>query len=216
MNRILIIEDEELISDLVKINLSLVGYEVYQAFDGMEGLELMQSKDMDLVILDIMLPGIDGYGLLPSIIQRKIPVIFLTSKDSLKDRVRGLDMGADDYVSKPFEAVELIARVKAVLRRAGRDQKSVSFQDIVIYYDQRKVLKSGNEVYLAPREFELLKVLSENRGIALSREKLLQLVWNYDYEGDTRTVDIHIQRLRTKLGTHKIVTVYKLGYRLEV
>ena len=215
MEKILIIEDEEPISELIKINLSMVGYEVYQAMDGEEGLNCIKNNQYDLVILDIMLPKMDGYQLLPKILEKNIPVILLTAKDSLKDRVTGLNMGAEDYITKPFEGIELIARVKVVLRRSGKEEKMKGFEDILIAYDKRKVYKAGEEVELTPKEFELLRVLIENKGIALSREKLLQMVWEYDYEGNTRTVDMHVQRLRNKLGTDKIQTVYKLGYRLE-
>jgi len=215
MEKILIIEDEEPISELIKINLSMVGYEVYQAMDGEEGLNCIKNNQYDLIILDIMLPKIDGYQLLPKILEKNIPVILLTAKDSLKDRVTGLNMGAEDYITKPFEGIELIARVKVVLRRSIKEEKVKGFGDILVSYDKRKVYKATVEVELTPKEFELLRVLIENKGIALSREKLLQMVWEYDYEGNTRTVDMHVQRLRNKLDTDKIQTVYKLGYRLE-
>ena len=215
MEKILIIEDEEPISELIKINLSMIGYEVEQAMDGEEGLNCVKSNHYDLVILDIMLPKIDGYQLLPKILEKNIPVILLTAKDSLKDRVTGLNMGAEDYITKPFEGIELIARVKVVLRRGIKEDKMKGFEDVQVSYDRRKVYKAGMDIELTPKEFELLRVLIENKGIALSREKLLQMVWEYDYEGNTRTVDMHVQRLRNKLDTDKIQTVYKLGYRLE-
>jgi len=215
MEKILIIEDEEPISELIKINLSMIGYEVEQAMDGEEGLNCVKNNHYDLVILDIMLPKIDGYQLLPKILEKNIPVILLTAKDSLKDRVTGLNMGAEDYITKPFEGIELIARVKVVLRRGIKEDKMKGFEDVQVSYDKRKVYKAGMDIELTPKEFELLRVLIENKGIALSREKLLQMVWEYDYEGNTRTVDMHVQRLRNKLDTDKIQTVYKLGYRLE-
>jgi len=215
MGRILIIEDEQPISDLIKMNLNMVGYDTIEAADGEEGLKCIKNEDIDLVMLDLMLPKISGYNLLPKILGRKIPVIVLTAKDSLKDKVLGLNMGADDYMVKPFEGTELIARVKAVLRRVGKADNIKTFDDIQVYVERRKVYKAGNEIELTFKEFDLLVMLLENRGIALSREKLLELVWGYDYAGDTRTVDIHIQKLRSKLMTDKIETVYKLGYRLE-
>ena len=215
MERILIIEDEEPISELIKINLNMVGYETWQAFDGEEGLSFIKQYNPDLIILDVMLPKMDGYQLLPKINDINIPVILLTAKDNLRDRVKGLNLGADDYITKPFEGIELIARVKALLRRVVKDEKIKGFDNIQISYEKRKVFKSGIEVEVTPKEFELLKVLIENKGIALTREKLLQMVWEYDYEGNTRTVDMHIQRLRNKLDTEKIQTVYKIGYRLE-
>jgi DNA-binding response OmpR family regulator len=216
LEKILVIEDEEPISELVKINLNMAGYNVLQAMDGEEGLRIINKEKLDLVILDIMLPKIDGYTLMPQIIQKNIPVILLTAKDSLRDKVVGLNMGADDYITKPFEGMELIARTKVVLRRMVKEEKVRGFDDIQILLDSRRVLKSGCDVELTPKEFELLNVFIENKGIVLTREKLLEIVWEYDYEGNTRTVDIHVQRLRTKLSTDKIKTVYKIGYRLEI
>ncbi len=211
----MIIEDEEPISELIKLNLSTVGYETLTASDGEDGLNHIKNGNVDLVILDIMLPKKDGYQLLPFIIQRNIPVILVTAKDGLGDRVKGLNMGADDYIVKPFEGLELLARVRSVLRRSGKQKDSFNLDDIEIFLQQRKVLRNGNEIILTPKEFDLLRVLAENRNMVMSREKLLQMVWDYDFEGNTRTVDMHIQRLRDKLGTGRIKTIYKLGYRLD-
>jgi two-component system alkaline phosphatase synthesis response regulator PhoP len=215
MEKILIIEDEQSIRELIKLNLSVVGYQTFEAGDGEEGLALLHSEKIDLVVLDLMLPKIDGYQLLPRILKKKLPVILLTAKDGLKDKVKGLNMGADDYLTKPFEVIELLARIKAVLRRAGKESQIGGFGDIKIFFEQRQVFKNEKEIELTPKEYDLLKVLVENKGIAMSREKILDLVWDYAYEGNTRTVDIHVQRLRTKLQTDQIKTVYKLGYRLE-
>jgi len=215
MAKILIIEDEEPIRELVKLNLELAGYETLVAADGQEGLTLIESHDIDLIILDIMLPKLDGYELMPTINKKNIPTIMLTAKDGLMDKVKGLEMGADDYITKPFEAIELLARVKSVLRRTGKEKANITFDDIEIFLDQRKVLKGGKEVELTYKEFSLLQILVENRGVAMSREKLLEIVWGYDFPGNTRTVDMHIQRLRNKLGTDRIKTIYKVGYRLE-
>lgn len=215
MGKILIVEDEEPIRELIKLNLQMAGYETTEAEDGEAGLKLIKEEALDLVLLDIMLPKIDGYKLLPHIAQRNIPVILLTARDSLKDKVKGLNLGADDYITKPFEGMELIARVKALLRRASKEEAIKGFEDIELFLEQRKVFKAGMEIELTHKEFELLNILVDNKGIALSREKLLELVWDYDYEGNTRTVDMHIQRLRVKLKTDKIATVYKMGYRLE-
>ena len=215
MAKILIIEDEEPIRELVKLNLELAGYETLVAADGQEGLTLIESHDIDLIILDIMLPKLDGYELMPTINKKNIPTIMLTAKDGLMDKVKGLEMGADDYITKPFEAIELLARVKSVLRRTGKEKANITFDDIEIFLDQRKVLKGGQEVELTYKEFSLLQILVENRGVAMSREKLLEIVWGYDFPGNTRTVDMHIQRLRNKLGTDRIKTIYKVGYRLE-
>ncbi|MCT4564946.1 MAG: response regulator transcription factor [Maledivibacter sp.] len=215
MINILIVEDEEAISEFIKLNLSMVGYNTYQAFDGKEAVHILGRNHIDLVLLDIMLPELDGYELLPRIIKKDIPVILVTAKDGLEDRVMGLNLGADDYITKPFEGIELLARINALLRRIGKQANKRSFDDVEVFMDQRKVLKSGNEIDLTFKEFDLLTVLLEHKGLALSREKLLQLVWDYDFEGSTRTVDIHIQRLRSKLCTERIKTVYKVGYRLE-
>lgn len=215
MGKILIIEDEQSIRELIKLNLSVVGYQTREAGDGEEGLDVLNNEKIDLVILDLMLPKIDGYELLPLILKKEIPVILLTAKDGLKDKVKGLNLGADDYLTKPFEVIELLARIKAVLRRTGKQAKIKCFGDIKIFFDQRQVFKGQQEIELTPKEFDLLEILVENKGIAMSREKLLELVWDYAYEGTTRTVDIHVQRLRRKLKTDKIKTVYKLGYRLE-
>jgi len=216
MANILIVEDEKAISEFIKLNLHIVGHSTYQAFDGKEALNILEINDIDLVLLDIMLPKLDGYELLPKMVNRNIPVILVTAKDRLEDRVRGLNKGADDYITKPFEGIELLARVNALLRRVGKQEAKKSFDDIEVFINQRKVIKAGREIDLTFKEFDLLKVLLENSGLALSREKLLELVWNYDFQGSTRTVDIHIQRLRTKLATNRIKTVYKVGYRLEV
>ena len=215
MEKILIIEDEQSIRELIKLNLSVVGYETYEASDGEEGLKVLNSREVDLVILDLMLPKIEGYDLLPLILEKKVPVILLTAKDGIKDKVKGLNMGADDYITKPFDVLELLARIKAVLRRAGKEIKRKGFDDVEIYDEQRKVFKAGLEIELTPKEYDLLKILVDNKGIAMSRDKLLELVWDYDYEGNTRTVDVHVQRLRNKLKTDKIKTVYKVGFRLE-
>lgn len=215
MSKILIVEDEEPIRELINMNLSMVGYEICEACNGVEGLTIIKNNPIDLVILDIMLPQMDGYELLPYIIKRDIPVILLTAKDSLKDKVKGLNLGADDYITKPFQCIELIARVKALLRRSGKISNVKTFSNIHMYIDERKVFKNDVEIELTPKEFDLLSVLLEHRGIAMSRNKLLELVWGYDFEGNTRTVDMHIKRLRKKLLTDNIKTVFKIGYRLE-
>ena len=215
MEKILIVEDEEPISELIKMNLALAGYDTCQAMDGQEGLNYINSSTFDLIILDIMLPKIDGYELLPIILGKHIPVILLTAKDKLKDKVKGLNMGADDYIVKPFESLELLARIKSVLRRAKKETKLIKFDSINVFIDERKVIKDNSEVALTLKEFDLLMVLLENVGIVMSRDKLLSIVWGYDFEGDTRTVDMHIQKLRKKLGTDKITTIFKFGYRLD-
>ncbi len=220
--RILVIEDEESIRELVKLNLQLAGFEVLEAADGLEGFNKVVQEKPDLVLLDLMLPKMDGYELLPKITQRQIPVIVLTALNGLKDKIKGFQLGTDDYITKPFESMELLARIRAVLRRSqqnGQQQKeeasTLEYDGIVLQLDQHRVFRQGQEIELTLKEFELLRLLVENKGKVLSREKLLEQVWEYGYEGNTRTVDMHIQRLRTKLQTDKISTVYKVGYRLE-
>jgi len=215
MAKILIVEDEKAINDLVKFNLELVGHECSQVFDGESGVtEAMKSK-YDLIILDVMLPKYSGFEIMEYI--QGTPVIFVTAKSTPQDKIKGLRLGADDYIAKPFDIVELAERVKAVLRRTKADINHFAFDDIRIEFDNRRVFKNGKETALKPREFDLLEALVQNRNLALSREKLLRLVWEYDYEGDTRTVDMHIQRLRQKLGlSNRIQTVYKTGYRFEI
>ncbi|MDR2569646.1 MAG: response regulator transcription factor [Oscillospiraceae bacterium] len=217
MANILIVEDERSINDLILMNLRLVGHDGVQAFDGNEAVAALDGFSPDLVLLDVMLPYKDGFSLMEQNAFENIPVIFLTAKDSTMDKVRGLKLGADDYIVKPFEAVELLARVEAVLRRVKPAERSITVDSTSIHLDQRVVTVGGESVELTNREFELLEVLLTNRNIALSREKLLDLAWGYDYFGDTRTVDVHITKLRKKLGfENRIITVYKHGYRMEL
>jgi DNA-binding response OmpR family regulator len=216
MEKILIVEDDAAISDLIKLNLNMVGYETRQAYDGTQALEIIGKEEFDLILLDVMLPKIDGFSIIGKIKHKDIPVIFLTAKASIADKVQGLKMGADDYIVKPFESIELLARVEAVLRRYGKKKDILSFKDLEIYLEQMIVKKQGNIIDLTLKEFELLNLFIRNKGIALSREKILETVWGYDYLGETRTVDMHIQKLRKKLELEEeIKTVYKVGYRLE-
>ena len=214
MANILIAEDERAINDLIKLNLSLVGHKCEQVFDGAAALERALSGEHDLVILDVMLPELSGFEIIGQI---KTPVIFVTARVSVEDRLRGLKLGADDYIVKPFEILELVERVKAVLRRTKGECEAFEFDGIRVEFDTRRVYKDGAEVILKPKEFELLSAFITNRNLALSREKLIELVWDFDYEGDTRTVDVHVQKLRQKLGiSERLKTVYKTGYRLEI
>jgi DNA-binding response OmpR family regulator len=214
MAKILIAEDERAINDLIRINLTLVGHKCDQVFDGAAALESAQSGQYDLVILDVMLPELSGFEIIGRI---KTPVIFVTARVSVEDRLRGLKLGADDYIVKPFEILELVERVKAVLRRTKGESEVFEFDGIRVEFDTRRVYKDGVEVILKPKEFDLLSAFITNRNLALSREKLIELVWNFDYDGDTRTVDVHVQKLRGKLGiTDRLKTVYKMGYRLEI
>lgn len=218
MAKILIVEDEKSINDLILMNLSLVGHTCYQAFDGVQAVSALNECNPDLILLDVMIPYRDGFSLMQEKVFKEVPVIFLTAKDAVADRVKGLNLGADDYITKPFEAIELIARVDAVLRRTKKFLNSeFIIGNVFVNVLERKVKVNNTEVELTNREFMLLEVLIKNRNIALSRERLLDLVWGYDFEGDTRTVDVHITKLRKKLGlVNYIKTVYKLGYRLEI
>lgn len=214
MAEILIVEDEVSINELIKKNLCLAGHHCTQVFDGNEAIALAGREKFDLIILDIMLPGADGYEVLEQI--QGTPVIFLTAKSELSDKLRGLNRGADDYITKPFQMLELAARVEALLRRTKKTEQYFELDHVRLDFERRLIFVDGKPAECTPKEYELFETLVKNRNIALSREKLLDLVWGYDFEGGTRTVDVHIQRLRAKLGLEKrIVTVYKLGYRLE-
>ena len=215
MARILIVEDEYPINNLISKNLTLTGHECLSAYDGLTAIELIQSTQSDLIILDVMLPGLSGFDLIKLI--GDIPVIFVTAKSGLEDRLKGLSLGADDYIVKPFAMQELLARVSVVLRRTKREENTISFDDLTVDMGSRKVYRRGEKINLTPKEYALLEVLITHRNLALSREKLISMVWTYDYEGDTRTVDVHIQQLRQKLGLKdRIKTIYKVGYRLEL
>ncbi len=215
MAKILIAEDEKAINDLIRINLTLAGYECKQVFDGEEALNMAFENKFDLVLLDVMLPKLSGFEIIGEL--KGTPVIFVTARSTVSDRLKGLKLGADDYIVKPFEMLELIERVKAVLRRTKGETRRFEFDDICIHLDDRRVFKNGIEIALKPKEYDLLEAFINNRNIALSREKLISLVWDFDYEGDTRTVDVHVQQLRRKLGlSERIQTVYKTGYRLQL
>lgn len=214
MANILIVEDDRHISELVKRNLSLVGHTCTCCYDGLSGLEVLQEQSFDLILLDVMLPGVSGFDFITQV--SGTPIIFVTAKGELDDRLKGLTLGAEDYIVKPFEMLELIARINIVLRRSQRDE-IMQVGAVQVDLKKRLVLSEGQEIILTPQEFSLLEVLIINKNIALSRDKLLELAWGYDYIGDTKTVDVHIQKLRKKLGIeNEIRTITKLGYRLEV
>lgn len=217
MIRILIVEDEKPIANLIDWNLTSCGYACQKAYDGLTAADLILENTYDLVLLDIMLPGIDGYSLLEQLKPTGTPVIFLTAKGSVADRVQGLRAGADDYLTKPFEVVELLARVESVLRRVGKSNNRIQIGDVVIDQTSMQATKGGVPVPLTKKEFELLLLFARNQNIALFRQTIYERVWESDYLGDSRTVDLHVQRLRKKLGWQdKLVAVYKVGYRLEV
>lgn len=217
MIKILIVDDEKPICDLIDLNLSASGYQCRAVQDGLEALKLIEEETYDLILLDIMLPGADGYDIMEYIRPMGIPVIFITAKHEVRDRVKGLKLGADDYLVKPFDVVELVARVEAVLRRYNKTERQLSAGDVVVDLEARRVTRAGVPVELTNKEFGLLVLFMKNKNVALFRETLYEKVWEGEYYGDSRTLDLHVQRLRRKLGwEHSLVAVYKVGYRLEV
>ncbi len=214
MTKILIVEDEEAISNLIRMSLQKAGYSCEQAMDGESAADRIAEHTYDLILLDIMLPGMNGYELLDYIKTTNMPVIFITAMGTLDDKVKGLKAGADDYITKPFEMVELLARVESVLRRYHKSEERIEVDNVIIDIPSRTVTRQGEAVKLTLKEFELLLFLVRNRNIALYRETIYENIWQSEYMGDGRTVDLHIQRLRKKLHWEdRIHTVYKVGYR---
>ena len=217
MANILVVEDEAAIADLLLLNLKLADHNGFHIDDGDAVIEAIIQNKPDLIVLDVMLPGKSGFELMKEIEPHGIPVIFLTAKEGIDDRVLGLKLGAEDYMVKPFAAIELITRIETVLKRCKIKETIFRVDDVEVYIDEHLVLLDGEKIELTSKEFTLLVTLIENKNVALSRERLLELIWGYDYLGETRTVDVHIQKLRKKLRLeNRINTVYKLGYRLEV
>lgn len=216
-NRILIVEDEEAIAKMISMNLRVSNYDTQIFYDGEEAAQsLLEDSKYDLALLDVMLPGKDGFELLEIMKAYKIPVIFLTAKDDVASKIQGLKGGAEDYIVKPFEILELLVRVEKVLERVNKLEGTLIIGDVEINLKEHVVYKEGQEIVLKPMEFQLLAVLAKNKNIAISRENLLKMVWGTEYFGETRTVDVHIGQLRKKLDLgDKIKTVSKLGYRLE-
>lgn len=216
MIKILIVEDEVPISDLLKINLTNAGYQCTSAYDGIMASDYIQDNTYDLILLDIMLPKVDGYELLEYIKLQEIPVIFLTAKGSVEDRVKGLTLGAEDYIVKPFAILEVLARVSVVLRRHDKGKSRLSFDEFDIDMMNRLVYQNGKEITLRPKEFELFVFFVNNINLTLYRSQIYSQVWENEYFGDTRTLDLHIRRIRKKLELgERLKTVYRLGYRLE-
>ena len=206
MLQILVVEDEHSISNLIKVNLTRAGYACDCAYDGLAAVDMLDKKPYDLVLLDIMLPGADGYEIMDYIAPLEIPVIFLTAKASVADRVKGLRMGADDYLTKPFEIIEL--------RRYHKTEQVLTEGNLVIDTASRTVTKKGETISLTKKEFDLLLLFVRNKNIALYRETIYERIWGGEYMGDSRTVDLHVQRMRKKAGLEEqIQTVYRVGYR---
>ncbi|MBQ9124002.1 MAG: response regulator transcription factor [Lachnospiraceae bacterium] len=217
MIKILIVEDEEPISNLIRMNLTKAGYQCKCAFDGNTAADLMAENNFDLALLDIMLPGINGYELMEYARSLELPVIFITAMDKVDDKVKGLKSGAEDYIAKPFEIAELLARVETVLRRFNKGEKVLKVLDIEVDVQSRTVVQNGQQIMLTLKEFELLLLFIRNKNVALYRDIIYENVWESEYMGESRTVDLHVQRLKKKLHWEDhIVAVYKVGYRLNV
>ncbi len=217
MIKILIVDDEKSICDLIDINLSAAGYQCSSVQNGLKAIDMIEAENYDLILLDIMLPGADGYDIMEYIRPLKIPVIFITAKHEVKDRVKGLKLGAEDYLVKPFDVVELVARVEVVLRRYNKTESILTAGDVVVDLEARTVTKAGRQVVLTNKEYGLLVLFISNKNIALFRENLYEKVWGDEYLADSRTLDLHVQRLRRKMGWEEnLVAVYKVGYRLEI
>ena len=216
MKRILVVEDDEAINKLICMNLTVAGYSPVAVCDGTEALSLAEgSEPFDLALLDIMLPGVDGFALLAPFRARGIPVIYLTAKNDLESKVTGLREGAEDYIVKPFEILELLVRIEKVLERYGNEECVIRVGEVEIHTDEHLVLCKNEPVPLSPILFDLLLLFARKRNIAMSREKILAVVWGDSFLGESRTVDIHISQLRKKTGLN-IVSLPKIGYRLEV
>ncbi len=216
MAKILIVEDDVHIAKMIEATLSIGNYQSAVCDDGARAVQEILSGQYDLVLLDVMLPGMDGFEIIRQIRSEDTPVIFLTALQEVSDKVRGLKLGAEDYIVKPFEAVELLARVEVVLRRTHRGRTLLQYRDITVNIDEHTVKKAGETVALTPKEFDVLVFFLQNPDIVLTRERLLSSVWGYGYAGETRTVDIHVQQVRKKMGLQQyLITIPKLGYRLE-
>lgn len=222
--KILIVDDEDHIRELLKFNLEKNGYAVYMANDGLNGLKLAREKQVDLILLDLMLPGMDGFEVCKEIrrdnIISNVPIIMLTAKSEEIDKILGLELGADDYITKPFSIRELSARIKALLRRSNvkYDNEILRFGNITLNLQTREVLKHGKKLDFTLKEFEVLKLLIQNKGKILTREILLDKIWGYEYIGETRTVDVHIRHIRKKIEEDDkkpiyIQTIRGVGYK---
>lgn len=215
--KILVVEDEAAINDMICMSLNATGYEAVPFFDGEEAAAaLVHAHHYDCAVLDIMLPGKDGFALFEDLKAYGVPVIFLTARDGVSDKVRGLCAGAEDYMVKPFEMLELLIRIQKVLKRNGAFASKIRIRDVEIDQQRRTVRKNGEEVYLKPMEFDCLMMLVRNKNKALTRSQMLGTLWGIEFEGETRTVDAHIGRIRKKLGFEDVIkTIPRIGYRME-
>lgn len=216
MIKILVVEDDINIAKTITAAISIVGYETEIVNDGEKALQFIQDNTYDLILLDVMLPKMSGFEIMDKIKFRNIPVIFLTALSNVTDKVQGLYSGAEDYITKPFEAMELLARIEVVLRRSNKAETIYNYEDIVLDISKHSITKKDELVSLTPKEFDLIAFFMKNVDVVITREKLINYVWGYEFQGESRTVDIHIQQVRKKLDlAGKLVTIPKLGYRLE-
>lgn len=218
MIKILVVDDEEYIRDVIIEYLNNEGYLTSQAEDGLEAKELLENEKFDLMILDVMMPDMDGFTLLEELDNsKKVPTIILSARGEEIDKLTGFDKGIDDYLCKPFSPKELVARVKAILNRVSTKKENYRYKDLFVNFLEHTVMIKDEEIYLTPKEFELLEYFIQNRKIAINREKLLKYIWGYDFFGDDRTVDTHIKMLRNHLGEYRdlIETVRGIGYRFN-
>ncbi len=216
--KILVVDDEELIRSVIREYAELDGYTVDEAANGQEAIEKCETNNYDLIVMDIMMPKVDGYQSIKKIKETKnIPVLMLSARGEEYDKLLGFDLGIDDYVQKPFSTRELMARIKAIIKRTKKENEKIEYGGLVIDELAREVYIDGKQITLTLKEYELLKFLADNKNIAVSREKLLSSIWGYDFYGDDRTVDTHIKTLRSKLGKYKdyIVTLRGVGYKFE-
>ncbi len=216
MSKVLVAEDELAINKMICMNLNITGYETVSMQDGQEVLDyLATGQSADLAIVDIMMPKVDGFALLEPLNKAGIPVIYLTALGDIESKVRGLSGGAEDYMVKPFEMLELLLRIEKILKRTGKSDELIKLDDVILDMKKRTVSKKNEQISLTPMEYDLLCILAKNRNIALGRDKILHEIWGAGFEGETRTVDVHVAALRRKTGLH-IASVPKIGYRLEV
>lgn len=220
--KVLIVDDDSNICDLIELYFQKEGYKSYKTYNGKDALKVFNEKQIDIIVLDIMMPQMDGYEVLKEIRKTsQVPVVMLTAKGETFDRVLGLELGADDYIVKPFEPKELVARVRAVLRRykPQTQKRAIEFHDLIVDADSYIVTYKNNVIEMPPKEFELLYFLASNPNKVFTRDQLLYEVWGYDYPGDSRTVDVHVKRIREKLeegNEWQVKTVWGVGYKFEV
>lgn len=226
--KVLVIEDEEAINDIICMNLQAAGYETMSVYDGSEAERLLKGgchqdgmgvspEEYSAAILDVMLPGKDGFALLEDFRRTEIPVLMLTARDDVLSKVKGLRQGAEDYMVKPFEMLELLVRVEKIIQRSRKKPVEIQIRDVVIYPERRLVTRRGEKVYLKPMEFECLMLFAAHPNIALTREFMIGQLWGGNFSGETRTIDVHVMRLRQKLGFADVIkTISRVGYRLEV